>query len=171
MTIEIMKNKVFGVCGWKNSGKTTLVTNLITHCRQLGLRVNSIKNAHCNFTLDQAGTDSYKHLQAGSEQTMVASDSKWMLLTQGCHSLLTLDQMLALMVDVDLVIVEGLKHEHHPKLQIFGADKAMPLDTKQHNIVALVTTTAAQEAQFDDRHLPLFQRDQIAAIAQFMINY
>ena len=53
--------KIFGVTGWKNSGKTGLMERLITEFTARGLSVSSIKHAHHSFDIDHPGRDSYRH--------------------------------------------------------------------------------------------------------------
>ena len=55
-----MKYKnVFGIVGWKNSGKTTLVESLVKYITEQGYQVSTIKHAHHSFD-----TVSYTHLRA-----------------------------------------------------------------------------------------------------------
>ncbi|MCB1474046.1 MAG: molybdopterin-guanine dinucleotide biosynthesis protein MobB, partial [Rhodobiaceae bacterium] len=49
---------VFGVTGWKNSGKTTLTERLIGELTARGYRVASLKHAHHTLDIDTPGTDS-----------------------------------------------------------------------------------------------------------------
>ena len=56
----------FGIAGWQNSGKTTLVKNLIPTFAKKGLTVSTIKHAHHNFDIDKPGKDSYEHRRAGA---------------------------------------------------------------------------------------------------------
>ena len=46
-----------GVAGWKNSGKTTLVTRLIAELTRRGFKVATVKHAHHDFQIDDAETD------------------------------------------------------------------------------------------------------------------
>ena len=41
-----MNNPVVGVAGWKNSGKTTLVTRLVAELSGRGYRIATVKHAH-----------------------------------------------------------------------------------------------------------------------------
>ena len=65
--------KVFGIAGFKNAGKTTLVVDLIREVRSRGLRVATVKHAHHEFDIDHPGKDSYQHREAGAEEIIVAS--------------------------------------------------------------------------------------------------
>ena len=100
--------KVFGVTGWKNSGKTDLVVRLVEYFAVAGLRVATVKHAHHNFDTDKPGTDSYRHREAGAQQVLIASRNRWAHV----HELAgeaepTLDELLARLTETDLVIVEG----------------------------------------------------------------
>ena len=43
--------KIFGIAGWKNSGKTGLAVRLVTELVARGYRVSTIKHAHHDFAL------------------------------------------------------------------------------------------------------------------------
>ena len=58
--------RVFGVVGWKNNGKTTLVERLVEHLAARGYRVSTVKHAHHEVDLDQPGKDSWRHREAGA---------------------------------------------------------------------------------------------------------
>src|SRR6476646_10317316 len=108
--------EVFGIAG---SGKTTLIDQLIPLFRKRGLVVSLIKHAHHEFDIDRPGKDSWRHRQAGATEVMVGSARRWALM----HELHgdpepPLDELIARMSPVDLVLVEGFKRQPHPKLEI-----------------------------------------------------
>ena len=65
--------KIMGIVGWKNSGKTTLVEALVREMTARGLRISTVKHAHHAFEIDVPGKDSYRHLEAGAHEVIVAS--------------------------------------------------------------------------------------------------
>ena len=67
-----MNTQVFGVVGWKNSGKTTLTERLIKEFSMRGLKVSMVKHTHHNVDVDRSGTDSYRHRAAGAQEVMLA---------------------------------------------------------------------------------------------------
>ncbi|MEK9705897.1 MAG: molybdopterin-guanine dinucleotide biosynthesis protein B, partial [Paracoccaceae bacterium] len=100
--------KIFGVTGWKNSGKTGLMERLITEFTARGLSVSSIKHAHHSFDIDHPGRDSYRHRDAGARQVLLASRNRWALM----HELRDEDEpslgdLLKQLSPVDLVLIEG----------------------------------------------------------------
>ena len=70
----------FGIAGWQNSGKTTLVKNLIPTFAKKGLTVSTIKHAHHNFDIDKPGKDSYEHRRAGAQEVLISSKHRWALI-------------------------------------------------------------------------------------------
>lgn len=160
--------KVFGITGWKNSGKTTLVTRLVGHFTARGLRVATIKHAHSGFDLDVEGKDSYLHRGAGAAEVLVSSTRRWALM----HELrgeeeASLDHLLARLAPADLVLVEGFKRDPHPKLQVIRSFHAEPPPVLD-NVVAFATDTAAA-VPADAAGRPVFHLDDVAAIADFIL--
>ena len=139
--------KVFGVVGWKNNGKTTLVERLISQLTSMGYKVSSVKHAHHNVDIDEPGRDSYRHRAAGAKQSLLATQNRWALMREHREQdTPTLEQLLPLFEPCDLVIVEGYKGAVHPKLEIVRhLNKEGLLADQMPNIVALVT---------DQPHLP-----------------
>src|SRR5437870_13807214 len=110
--------RIFGLAGWSGSGKTTLLTAVIPELAARGLRVSTIKHAHHEFDIDRPGKDSWRHREAGAGEVMVASARRWAIM----HELRgaaepTLEELVALMSPVDLLLVEGWKRHPHPKLE------------------------------------------------------
>ena len=166
-------NKVFGVTGWKNSGKTTLVVKLVEYFVSQGLRVGTIKRAHCGFDIDQPGTDSYKHREAGAQEVMIASSKRWAKM----HELQDegeqpLSELLKQFGDLDLVIVEGYKGDNHPKIQAVRPSISLkPMNNdKANNIVALAAESPVNAADLNVDG-PVLDLNDVEAIAAYIRNY
>lgn len=164
-----MTPPVFGITGWKNSGKTTLVARLVTELRGRGLRVGVVKHAHHAFDIDHPGRDSYTIREAGANEVAVVSARRWALIHElrDAEPEPTLEDMLPRLAGNDIVLVEGFKAAGHPKLEIRATDarETRRMDEVASNIVAL-----AADAPADD-HRPQFRRDDIAGIAEFIIAH
>jgi molybdopterin-guanine dinucleotide biosynthesis protein MobB len=164
--------KVFGVTGWKNSGKTTLVAELVRHCTELGLSVSTIKHAHCDFDIDRPGTDSFRHRQAGAGQVLLASSTRWALMRelQGDREP-ELEDLLQQLDPVDLVIVEGFKMGDQPKIQVVRPENNTErLPQEAQPIVAIASNGEVNPADYGCDG-PLLALDDTAAIARFMLDY
>ncbi len=111
--------RIFGLAGWSGSGKTTLLTALIPELVARGLRVSTIKHAHHEFDIDRPGKDSWRHREAGAGEVMVASTRRWAIMHElRGSSEPTLDELVAHMSPVDLLLVEGWKRHPHPKIEV-----------------------------------------------------
>ena len=156
--------RVFGVTGWKNTGKTTLTERLVAHLVAQGLVVSTVKHAHHDTDIDHEGRDSFRHRQAGAGQVIVASPARWALMTElrGAAEP-PLDALLAHLAPCDLVLVEGYKTAPHPKIEAHRAATGRPLLAPANpTIRALATDTPL------DSTLPQFDLNDIPAIAAFI---
>ncbi|MDO9461563.1 MAG: molybdopterin-guanine dinucleotide biosynthesis protein B [Alphaproteobacteria bacterium] len=157
--------QIFGIAGWKNSGKTTLVAALVREFGARGLRVSTIKHAHHAFDLDLPGKDSFLHREAGAQEVLISSHGRWALL----HELRgagepPLADLLQRMSRVDLVLIEGFKDAAHPKLEVRRkASAGQKLTDTDPYIVAIATDgVMAEEGR------PVFALDDVLAIADFI---
>ncbi|MBL8808286.1 MAG: molybdopterin-guanine dinucleotide biosynthesis protein B [Rhodospirillales bacterium] len=159
--------RVFGLAGWSGSGKTTLASRLIPELVGRGIRVSTVKHAHHAFDVDQPGKDSYVHRMAGAREVIVSSANRFALM----HELRgapepTLDELLARLSPVDLVLVEGFKRDRHEKLEIHRPAIGKPLLAPDDpNIVAV-----ASDAALSGLRVPLLAIDDVAAIADFIVK-
>ncbi|MBL6613758.1 MAG: molybdopterin-guanine dinucleotide biosynthesis protein B, partial [Reyranella sp.] len=111
-----MSNKVIGVTGWKNAGKTTLVERLVAELVRRGLRVNTVKHAHHSVDVDQPGRDSWRHRQAGATEVAVVGGHRYAIMREQEEP--TLAEVLARLSPADVVVIEGYKREPHPKIEV-----------------------------------------------------
>ena len=155
-----MSNRVFGVTGWKNAGKTTLVERLVSEFVRRGLTVSTVKHAHHEADVDQPGRDSWRHRAAGAREVALVGGHRYAIMREQEEA--TLAEVLARLAPADLVLIEGFKREPHPKIEVrAGTGEAMA--PRDHTIVAI-----AADQRPADSDLPWFRRDDIAAIADFI---
>ncbi|MET3792615.1 molybdopterin-guanine dinucleotide biosynthesis protein B [Aquamicrobium terrae] len=161
-----MSRRIFGITGWKNSGKTTLTARLVSELVARGWKVSTVKHAHHDFDIDKEGTDSHRHRQAGAREVAIVSGRRWALM----HELdgedePALGDILARLAPCDLVLVEGYKRESHLKIEARrrGARDHTPLARNDANIVAV-----AADFPQPGEVLPVFDIDDVAAIADFI---
>lgn len=157
---------VIGIVGWKNSGKTTLASALIRELSSRGLTVNSIKHAHHRVDVDQPGTDSYKHRDAGAREVILAGGQRFAIM----HELRgakepTLDELLTRLGPCDWVVVEGFKTHSHPKIEVHRRESSRaPLYQEDASIVAVAADYAAEFPG------PVFDLNDVPAIADFILD-
>ena len=162
-----MTLRVFGITGWKNSGKTTLTERLVVELTRRGYRVSTVKHAHHDFDIDREGADSYRHRTAGAVEVAVVSGRRWALM----HELRAeeepkFDEILARLSPCDLVLVEGYKREGHPKIETrrLGAKDRAPLTAADPSIRAIAADHAVEGAS-----VAVFALDDVASIADFIV--
>lgn len=153
---------VFGVTGWKNAGKTTLVERLIAEFVRRGLRVATIKHAHHDVEIDQPGRDSFRHRAAGATEVALVGGLRYAIMREQEEP--TLAEVLARLAPADLVLIEGYKREPHPKIEVRGGP-GPSLAADDSSIVAIAADTAPT-----DTRLPWFKRDDVNGIADFVVH-
>ena len=156
----------FGIAGYKNSGKTTLIVELIHELVARGWRVGTIKHAHHAFDIDHPGKDSYLHRTAGATEVIVASARRVAHVRElNAAAEPELGELLGRMGHVDLVLVEGWKSGSHPRLELRrAAAEAAPLAGTVPGILALVS-----DGPLPAEELPVFPRANVPAIADFIL--
>lgn len=92
-------DNVISFIGRKNSGKTTLVEQVISELAHRGVVVSSLKHhGHDDFEIDVPGKDSYRHHEAGTLATAIASATRYALV----------EDLPSVTVEEDLTNVEAL---------------------------------------------------------------
>ena len=159
--------KVFGIIGWKNSGKTGLTERLVDEISSRGFSVSTIKHAHHTFDIDQNGKDSFRHRVAGAQEVLLSSQSRWALIHELRNELEpSLKSLLHKLSPVDLVLVEGYKREPYLKLEAYRVEnKKAPLALTGSDIIAIASDTA-----HPDVDLPVFHLNRTSDIATFILT-
>jgi molybdopterin-guanine dinucleotide biosynthesis protein B len=161
-----MISPVFGVTGWKNSGKTRMVASLISEFTRRGLRVSAIKHAHHSFDIDHEGTDSFQHRRAGAREVALVSRNRWAIMHElENESEPPLADILAKLAPCDLVLIEGFKREGHAKIEMIrlGSTRDEPLWPDDPSIIAIGSDSTPARCP-----LPVFTPANVAAIADFI---
>lgn len=164
-----MNRRIFGITGWKNSGKTTLTERLVSEMNRRGYRVSTVKHAHHAFDIDREGTDSFRHRAAGAGEVAIVSARRWALMHE-LHGETepALDAIVDRLAPCDLVLVEGFKNEAHPKIECRRkeARDTVPMRGAIASIVAI-----AADHRVEDESLPVFDLDDGATIADFIVRH
>ena len=161
---------VMGIVGWKNSGKTTLVVELVRLLTERGFKVGTIKHAHHDFDIDQPGKDSYRHREAGAIDVIVASAMRWAQVHElrGETEPELEDLLPRISAGTDIVLVEGFKRDRHAKIEVVPADfdgRLLTLDDPY--VVAL----ASDAATLPPVTVPVLRRSDPAQVAEFIVRH
>ncbi|MBW2092648.1 MAG: molybdopterin-guanine dinucleotide biosynthesis protein B [Deltaproteobacteria bacterium] len=153
------------IVGKSNAGKTTLIEKLVPELARLSLAVGTIKHDVHGFDIDIPGKDSWRHRQAGALRTVISSPSKLALIRDTNHDL-SLDELAAFFEGMDLVLTEGYKREHKPKVEVYRPEAhTEPLCRGDDNLIALVSDAPL------DLGVARFGLNDAAGLAAFLKAY
>jgi molybdopterin-guanine dinucleotide biosynthesis protein B len=129
---------IVSIIGISESGKTTLMEKLIRELKSRNYRIATVKHTAEEATLDTPGKDTWRHLQAGSEVTVLASENG-MVMMKPVSSENTLDEIARLFgEDYDIILAEGFKQSDAPKIEVHRKNVGPPLkDIKR--VIAIAT--------------------------------
>jgi molybdopterin-guanine dinucleotide biosynthesis protein B len=125
---------IYQVVGYKNSGKTTLICKFIEAFTKLGYRVGTIKHDGHDFEIDIANTDTWKHRAAGAVSVAITSPKKTAYIEMQPTPL---DRLVERMEDVDILLVEGFKAAHYPKIVMLKDETELPLVQQVSEVIAV----------------------------------
>lgn len=155
---------VFSIVGKNsNTGKTTVLCNIIKELKSRNYRVATIKHDVHGFDIDHPGKDTWKHGQAGSDVVMISSPEKFAMIEKVDQEY-QLDDIINKLSNIDIVITEGYKKENKPKLEVYRQEAAECMLCEPDELFALVT----------DRHFdidtPQFEFEDIKILVDFIEN-
>jgi len=164
---------VIGFCAFSGTGKTALLTQLITILKDKGLRVGVIKHAHHRFDIDTPGKDSYELRKAGAAQMLVASRKQMAFIKDFPNENDEPDFLEALSTlqtpMLDLVLVEGFKHESFPKIELHRPSLGKPLlYPEDSDFIAIATDEVLNDS---DDHPHQLNLNNPLVIAEFIIRW
>lgn len=153
---------------WSGTGKTSLLLQLIPLLNDAGIRPGLIKHTHHDMDVDTPGKDSYRLRKAGAAQTLVASQQRWALMTETPEQQELDLYYLASRMDassLDIILVEGFKHEAVPKVLLYRAAAGHPLSdlTLDEHTVAVISDTPINNSS-----VPVIGFNDLGAIVAFI---
>jgi len=152
---------IVSIIGRSKSGKTTLLEKLIPELKSRGYRVATVKHTPKGMTLDEPGKDSWRHIQAGSEATVVTSPDKVVIVKPVAAAVSLDDIALLLGEDYDIILTEGLKQGDAPKIEVHRRQVGVPLS----NIRKLIAIATDEPLETKTRQ---FSLDDIKGLADLL---
>ncbi len=161
----MLQTPVLGFAAFSGSGKTTLLEQLIPRLRQAGLALAVVKHSHHDFEIDRPGKDSDRLRRAGAGQVLLASPWRTAWIREGDGKTEPrLEELLERLDhrELDLVLVEGFRHESIPKIEVHRPSRGTPLlcNTDAH-VIAL----ACDEPPSSAPDLPLLDLNDPDGVA------
>ena len=126
------------VAAKSNTGKTTVLCDIISLLKEKGYKVATIKHDVHGFDIDHPGKDTWKHRQAGSDIVMISSQKQFAYI-ETVEKEYTLDDILKKVTGVDIVFTEGYKKMDKPKIEILRKGSSETLISKEEELLAIVS--------------------------------
>lgn len=150
------------VVGARNSGKTTLIEQLIPLLISKGMLVSTVKHTSHSHQFDTPGKDSHSHRKAGAEQTLVIGSSEIALFGTFDSGL---SQELETLMErrSDICLIEGDKFSDCPKILL-----TRNIDQISWNEISHVVATYGLERT--ELTVPHFNLDELDKVVQFVTS-
>ena len=125
------------------AGKTTLIEKVIELLVQKGYRVGVLKHDAHKFEIDKKGKDSWRFANAGAQNVIISSKEKLAMISK-LDDYISIDKILNLFSDMDIVIIEGFKASIYPKIEVHRKKVSKQLlflnqDAENSNYIAVAT--------------------------------
>lgn len=161
---------IIGFAAFSGTGKTTLLTQIIPLLKRKGLNLGVIKHSHHNFEIDKPGKDSFRLRAAGASPVMLVSAHRRAIITEFNQAIEpTLNDQLKFLdqSNLDLIMVEGFKSEHFPKIELHRPVLNKPLlCLDDPNIIAV----ASDQTLDIPAHITPLNLNDINMIADFILQ-
>ena len=158
------------IVGRKNSGKTTLVCDLVAELTRRGLRVATIKHTHHRHELDTPGKDSHKHRESGAAAVGILTPQMTAAFIptdreeMGQHRYAAFESVFA---NFDLILVEGDLQTNAPRIEVWrSVVSERPYAADDLKIVAVVSDESPP-----DIACPLWPRIEISGLADKILQF
>jgi molybdopterin-guanine dinucleotide biosynthesis protein B len=128
---------VVSLVGRSGVGKTTVLEGIIREMKRRGRRIGTVKHDTHGFSMDKPGKDTWRHAQAGSEAVVISGPRK-MAMIRLLDEEMSLDEIVPLMGNVELVLTEGYKRGAKPKIEVSRLVCGTELLCEAEELVAVV---------------------------------
>ena len=141
---------VVSIVGKSESGKTRLIEKLVRELKSRGYRLATVKHTPHGMDFDVPDKDSWRHMQAGSEATVISSPDKLVLIKHVAPET-TLEEIARIFgEDYDLILAEGFKQGNAPKIEVHRKGTGPPFS----NIKKLIAIASDEPLETKVRQFP-----------------
>lgn len=147
-----------------NTGKTTVMENVIDELVRRGYEVGAVKSDCHGFEMDVPGKDSWRFAQAGAKAIAVVGTEQYALV-QKTSQKKNLDEIIGLMENVQIVIVEGFTLAGKPKIEVIRQEKGTSIVSSDEELIAIVTDVTEISSP-----VPVFGLRDYEKVADLIVN-
>lgn len=159
--------EIIAIVGQSESGKTTLIENLIEDLSARGIRIGALKHhTHGGLEFDRKGKDSYRLNNAGAEISILSSPKEIAMVRSVKEEWSPLKIAEKLMEDMDLILCEGFNESSLPRIILVSEKEDLEIFSIGP-VLGLVPIKKEALKEIEHDH-PTFSRDNIKEIANFL---
>jgi len=162
---ENFKTPFLCFAGFSGVGKTTLVEKLATRFRDENIRVGYYKHDSHRFKMDKTGKDTARVREAGAGIVAINDPTHFGVIADNDFKQLTITHALE---RCDCILIEGYKQSPFNKIVFLDAEGKLPIPSDSKGIRAIVHQGTGQLESFVKQGIPLFHRDEIEKIFDFV---
>ena len=156
---------VITIVGKSGSGKTTLLEKIIQQLKKDEIRIAVIKHDAHRFEMDRPGKDTWRMAQAGADVVAISSSEK-VAMIEKVNKEKSLDEVIALLPDVDIVLTEGYKRDDNPKIEVYRPEVHKERLCSSHELLAIVS-----DVECEDLKVPRYCFDDIEGLVSEIKRY
>jgi molybdopterin-guanine dinucleotide biosynthesis protein B len=152
---------IVSIVGRPKVGKTTFLVKLIAELTNRGYRIGVIKHSVHPFDVAQPGKDTWKHAQAGAVAVAFASPQE-LVLSRRLDREQDIQEIALLLGPVDLILTEGYRRAHQPKIEISRRELGTGLVGRSQEIIAVVSDHPVELS------VPRFDLEDACGVASYL---
>jgi molybdopterin-guanine dinucleotide biosynthesis protein B len=153
---------IISIVGQSQSGKTTLVEQLVIEFKGRGYRVATVKHTCKDFDIDKKGKDTWRYTEAGSDAVAISAP-RMVALIKPQDGNDSIDEVVHLLgEDFDIIFIEGFHQAHVPKIEVYRKELNKGLRCDPGELKAIVSDDTL------DVDVPQFPVHDISGIADFI---
>lgn len=150
------------------TGKTTLIEGLIKVFKNRNYSIGILKHDGHKFEIDKEGKDTYRFAKAGADNVIISSSEK-LAMIQVLKEEKTIEEIINLFGDLDIVIIEGFKNSRYPKIEVHrkGIDTNLLCKNPNFSTSTFIAVASNEELDMD---IPVLNLDDVVSVADFIEN-
>lgn len=172
----MVNTTVFQIVGFKNSGKTTLIKNLIHLLTDQQIEVAVLKHHGHGGIPDIGENDSEQHFSAGAAASMVEGAGTIQLLSRmSKNEPPSVPALLGVLrfFEPHVILIEGYKREIYPKVVLIKEESDLKLLNELDNIQAVIAWPDCYQkaANLVSKPIPIFHLGESDFYDWFLNEY
>jgi molybdopterin-guanine dinucleotide biosynthesis protein MobB len=161
-----MTVKVVAFVAKSNTGKTTLLEQVIRELKNRGYKVGAIKHDAHKFDIDHPGKDSHRLTEAGADTMLITSPEKLALIKKHAGAPPLEELVATYFSDLDIVLAEGFKMSSLPKIEVHRKERSPTLLCRGEHHDPMLVAVASDEALTLD--VPVLDLNDIKGVTDFV---